>query len=78
MVSFLEEQFPHLTARYKAHYRRGAYVKPGYRDWLSEKICRIRQKHGLSGQIRAREHKPVASELAPRPVQGSLFEGMAA
>lgn len=78
MVSFLDEQFPHLTARYKAHYRRGAYVKPGYRDWLSEKICRIRQKHGLSGQIRGREPKPVASELAPRPVQGSLFEGMAA
>ena len=78
MVSFLEERFPHLTARYKAHYRRGAYVKPGYRDWLSERICRIRQKHGLSGQIRAREPKPVASALAPQPVQGSLFEGMAA
>lgn len=78
MVSFLEEQFPHLTSRYTAHYRRGAYVKPGYRDWLSERICRIRQKHGLSGQIRAREPKPVASALAPQPVQGSLFEGMAA
>ena len=78
MVSFLDEQFPHLTARYRAHYRRGAYVKPGYRDWLSEKICRIRQKHGLSGQIRAREPKPLASELAPQPVQGSLFESMAA
>ncbi len=78
MVSFLEEQFPHLTARYRAHYRQGAYVSPGYRDWLSAKICGIRQKHGLSGQVRARQPKPVVSELAPQPLQGSLFEGMAA
>lgn len=78
MVSFLDEQFPHLTARYKAHYRKGAYVSPGYRDWLSAKICRIREQHGLTGQVLARGRKPVVSELAPLPLQGSLFEGVAA
>lgn len=78
MVSFLDEQFPHLTARYKAHYRKGAYVSPGYRDWLSAKICRIREKHGLTGQVRASGRKPVVSELAPLPLQGNLFEGVAA
>ena len=78
MVRFLEQQFPHLTARYKAHYRKGAYVSPGYRDWLSSKICRIREKFGLSVQALARQRKPVVSELAPLPVQGNLFEGLAA
>ena len=78
MVAFLDEQFPHLTARYKAHYRKGAYVSPGYRDWLSAKICRIREKHGLAGQGLARGRKRVVSELAPRPLQGKLFESVAA
>jgi DNA repair photolyase len=78
MVSFLDEQFPHLTARYKAHYCKGAYVSPGYRDWLSAKICRIRERHGLAGQVLARGRKPVVSELAPLPLQGNLFHGVAA
>lgn len=78
MVRFLEEQFPHLTARYKAHYRKGAYVSPGYRDWLSAKISQVRDKFGLTGHALARDRKPVVSELAPRPVQGNLFEAMAA
>ena len=78
MAAFLGEQFPHLAARYKAHYRKGAYVSPGYRDWLSAKICRIREKHGLAGQGLARGRKPVVSELAPLPLQGNLFEAVAA
>jgi len=78
MVAFLGQQFPHLTARYEAHYRKGAYVSPGYRDWLSAKICRIREKHGLTGEVLARSRKPVVSELAPLPLQGNLFEGVAA
>ncbi len=73
MMPFLEAQFPHLAARYKAHYRRGAYVSPGYRDWLDVKVERIRRKHGLAGQI----HVGSAASNAPAgpmpPVQQSLF-----
>ena len=73
MMPFLEAQFPHLAARYKAHYGRGTYVSPGYREWLATKVDQIRVKHGLAGRIPA----PTASSGADGsmgPFQRSLFE----
>ena len=78
MVAFLDERFPHLTDRYRAHYGNGAYVSEAYREWLAAKVGRIQQKFGLSGRADEVLRKPVASELATPPLQGELFEGIAA
>ena len=51
LMPFLDKQFPHLAARYRSHFRRGAYVSPGYRDWLGERVDQIRLRHGLSSTI---------------------------
>ncbi len=76
MMPFLEAQFPQLAKRYKAHYRRGAYVSPGYRDWLEEKVARIRRKHGLSSRIPCRTDLAGVAAGAVPSAQQSLFEGL--
>lgn len=70
MMPFLERQFPHLAARYRSHYRRGAYVSEAYMGWLDKRVSRIRRRHGLGSSI---PFRPAASGPA-RPVQRSLFE----
>ena len=78
MMPFLEAQFPHLAARYKQHYRRGAYVSPGYRGWLAAKVERIRSEHRLAGQIPAARAASSASASPIVPHQQDLFaEGYA-
>ena len=76
MLPFLEAQFPQLAKRYKAHYRRGAYVSSGYRDWLEEKVERIRRKCGLSARIPGCTDLPGLSPEAAFSAQQSLFEGL--
>ena len=74
MMPFLAREFPHLAARYKAHYKRGAYVSPGYREWLGEKIERIRNKYRLCG--RRPEQALSRADALPEgmPTQPALFD----
>ncbi len=78
MLPFLQKAFPHLATRYKAHYRRGAYVSPDYSAWLADKVEWIRRKHGLSGQIPVHSDLPTATTRAVAPSQQDLFEELAA
>lgn len=71
LMPFLEHEFPRLAVRYKAHYHRGAYVAPGYRDWLSERVRRIRREHGLAASV---PWGPDGEGRTAGPVQRSLFE----
>ena len=70
LMPFLERRFPHLAARYRSHYRRGAYVSAGYMEWLESRVDRIRRRYGLAATI---PFRPKTAEPAP-PVQPSLFE----
>ena len=69
LMPVLEKRLPHLAARYRSHFRRGAYVSPGYREWLAERVERIRRRHGLAGTIPCRE------DSATEMIQQNLFEG---
>ncbi len=51
MMPFLEDRFPQLAARYKAHYRSRVHVSGDYRAWLDHRVDGIRREHGLAGRI---------------------------
>ena len=70
LMPFLEREFPHLAARYRTHFRSDAYVSPGYREWLADRVSRIRGEFGLSGAI------PCAGDARGpgRAAQPSLFD----
>ncbi len=74
LMPFLRAEFPHLAARYKNHYRHGAYVSPGYREWLGEKLGRIRRKHCLSGRIPGQSETDVDALTAIPIDQLGLFD----
>ncbi len=73
MLPFLEAEFPHLAARYKAHYRRGAYASPGYRGWLRVKLDRIRKTYGLASRIPGGSGPPGPARSPMLPFQQGLF-----
>lgn len=47
---FLEEQFPHLAARYRANYELDGYVHGAYVQRVRKLFASIRQRHGLTGR----------------------------
>ena len=77
MMPFLEARFPHLAARYEAHFRRGAYVSAGYRDWLAAKLDRIRRKHRLASRIPYGKGALGTADGPAPPFQQGLFAELA-
>jgi DNA repair photolyase len=61
---FLEDQFPHLAARYRASYGHEAFLRGAYPDRIREMVREIRQKFGLI----ARDD----SEMRPEPATPQL------
>ncbi len=65
---FLEEQFAKLAEPYRKLYARGAYLGPGYKSELRERVARVRDRYGLgSAPV---EYRP---ELWEGEEQGRLF-----
>ncbi len=65
---FLEKRFPHLAGPYREMYAHSAYLGPGYKAQLRERVARIRERHGLgSAPV---EYRP---ELWEGEEQGTLF-----
>lgn len=46
-MPFLEEQFPHLVAKYRANYEHDAYLRGNYPERISRMVKSIRQRVGL-------------------------------
>jgi DNA repair photolyase len=44
---FLEDQFPHLVARYKANYDHDAFLRGSYPDRIARLVREIRERAGL-------------------------------
>ncbi len=65
---FLEQHFPELAPRYREQYEKNAYLGPGYKELLRERIQRIRDRYGLDS--RHAEYQP---ELWQGEEQASLF-----
>lgn len=67
---FVEKEFPHLAAAYRAHYEQNAYLRGELAEKLQERLRRIRAEEGL-------ESRPEALPVeAPEPPaqQLSLFD----
>ena len=65
---FLEQEFPHLAARYRETFENNIHLSRAYKDALSERVSRIRERYGLaSGYI---EYRP---ELWAEEEQLELF-----
>jgi DNA repair photolyase len=47
---FLDEQFPHLAARYRSNYGRDAFLRGSYPDRIRSIVQAIRIRHGLAGR----------------------------
>ncbi len=67
---FLEQNFPHLTKKYRRLYARGAYIRGVYSEQIQEMVSQLRKKYRLSGPPR---HYP-AEAFAPAS-QMQLFAG---
>jgi DNA repair photolyase len=65
---FLEKRFPKLAGEYKKLYAHSAYLGPGYKAQLRERVTRIRERYDLGSA-------PVAyhPELWEGEEQGTLF-----
>jgi DNA repair photolyase len=67
---FLERHFPRLLPRYEEMFRRGAFLRGEYANTVSERVRRIRARHGLAAS--PAEYRPELWQ--PEPEQGLLFE----
>jgi DNA repair photolyase len=65
---FLDQRFPKLAASYRKLYARSAYLGPGYKEQLRDRVARIRERHGLA--CAPVEYRP---ELWEGEEQGALF-----
>jgi len=55
-LPFLEREFPQLVPRYRELFARGAYLGKDYKELLSDRVQRVRERYGLaSGPI---EYRP--------------------
>lgn len=70
-MSWLARSHPELVGRYRALYRRGAYLPADYRDMLRSRVRPLIAKHGLTGFPRM--VVPAVAEYPAAPVQPTLF-----
>ncbi|MCV7226998.1 Rv2578c family radical SAM protein [Mycolicibacterium komossense] len=71
-MSWLGASHPELVGTYRDLYRRGAYLPPGYRNALRERVQPLLSAHGLTGD-RRRTQRPPDKEHAPiAPSAGAL------
>ncbi|MGC9949267.1 MAG: radical SAM protein [Bryobacteraceae bacterium] len=66
---FLEKRFPKLVGEYRKLYANSAYLGPGYKARLRERVGRIRERYGLASA--PVEYRP---ELWEGEEQGTLFQ----
>jgi DNA repair photolyase len=59
-LPFIDQEFPHLAARYRRAYARDYQVGERYREGLSKFFGRICAKYGVSGSARVDDDDPDA------------------
>jgi DNA repair photolyase len=59
---FLEQQFPHLFARYKANYEHEAFINGPYPDRIRQLVKQIRERYGLFARDAGEAPAPSESE----------------
>ena len=61
---FLDEQFPHLTAKYRSHFERDPFLRGGYPADLKERVARIVARSGFPGFPKRAAEEAAAEQLA--------------
>ncbi|MCV7168747.1 Rv2578c family radical SAM protein [Mycobacterium manitobense] len=72
-MSWLARSHPHLVARYRELYRRGAYLPEDYRRSLHDRAAPLIARHGLARNRRVTTPEIVPPVAATQPVQATLF-----
>jgi DNA repair photolyase len=73
-MPFLENEFPHLVEKYRAHFGNKAFVGAAYRKRISELMRKLRQKYGLGQRPRYEVHAAAAPPHTVAPSgQMTLF-----
>ncbi|HXS95370.1 MAG TPA: radical SAM protein [Candidatus Limnocylindrales bacterium] len=67
-LPFLDEEFPDLAPHYRETYGKSAYLGRAYKDMLSERVRRVRDRYGLAAGVV--EYRP---EHWQEEEQGLLF-----
>jgi DNA repair photolyase len=71
-LPFIEQEFPHLAARYNRAYARHHEVSDSYREGLSRFFRRMRKLYGLEATVRVEDSEE--SDLPVHTDQFKLFE----
>src|SRR5262249_15378000 len=50
-LPFIEKEFPHLASRYRKVFESNIYLSKPYKEALSERVKRIRERYGLASGI---------------------------
>jgi DNA repair photolyase len=66
-LGFIQDEYPDLMPRYKRAYP-GTYAPMEYRDKLHERVQRIREAYGFTGQSERRRNLPAAPRKGPQLV----------
>jgi DNA repair photolyase len=77
-MPFLEQEFPHLVAKYRERFSDKAFVSAAYRKRISELMRKLRQKHGIGERphYEQRSDQPTMKRrLEPEPPANSSAEG---
>jgi DNA repair photolyase len=69
---FLEQHFPHLTARYAVRFARSAFLSHAYKDRIGRRIDALKQRYGFDDQAPF-EMPAAVHEAAADAEQLSLF-----
>jgi DNA repair photolyase len=72
-LPFLDEQFPHLSRKYRERFERTAYLNGAYPEMIRERLHRIRARYGLEKRIGPEEPRPPEKEP---PAQMALFSSI--
>ena len=62
-LPFIQQKFPRLAARYLQWYGRAAYAPEKYRQEISEKFSRLRERYGLGTRPIAPARLPAVAQL---------------
>ena len=63
-LPFIEEKFPRLAKQYREFYGRAAYAPETYRREVSQRLARVRERHGLGSRPEAAVRFESASQLS--------------
>ena len=67
---FLDKHYPSLAERYRARFKRDAYLGGEYKKWIRQRVERVRARYGLASG--PEPYHPAGGEVAPSQSKAQL------